>query len=527
MDLSPFPIFQPLSCRSSRRTTHSSSIVLDMFSVSRYNISRSKYISQSASGNIDDIAFNLSALRASLGYKSFHKTPRSLSQHNASLPINQLPIELLCDIFSKFLEDDREHPDYTSASAPLVSFYTRADPTILGQVCSWWRRVALSTHALWANIFIAEPHKAQVSRVRMWLERAGSNPLNLAIKETRPKGKYDAGALYELLSSFTRQLALWRTIDFSLPVEALQWLTNITNNPSKCRNLESASLYFRTDGRHPSSTKSSIDAVWKALHSSPTLYRVNWWGLYRGEMPSHAPWSQLSNVHLRSKFTVESLLDVLSLCPHIQQVYISCLSLPSHHDSPKSDNHLVLQKLHTLVLEAQIGTGPLFQRLTLPALRSLSIQHQYLDNILSRDFVDFQACLVRSSCPLERFTFYDHTLPADFLHTYLTAPCLRNVNYLEVQGVISDKIIESFTRESVGGRHEIMPNLEEMKLWKCVTSDGLLGRMVVSRWSGNLNDRKACKKLKKAILRTDGGYGIKDKGTLSTLFDAGLQGWMC
>ncbi|KAF8814469.1 hypothetical protein BYT27DRAFT_6333835 [Phlegmacium glaucopus] len=514
MDLSPFPTFQRFLKLSRRtRAIHNTSVVLDMFSAG------SKSNPQSASGSIDDIAFNTPTLRASLGYKSFH-----LSQYNASLPINQLPIELLCDIFYKFLEDDYEHPIFTPVSRPLVSFYTRADPTILGQVCSWWRRVALSTHVLWANICIVETHKTQVSRVHMWLERAGNRPLNLAIKETRPKGKYDSGALYELLSSFTRQLALWRTIDFTLPFEALQWLTNITNNPSKCPNLESASLYVRTEGRYSSSMASSIDSVWKVLHSSPKLYRVDW--TYHGEMPSHAPWNQLSNVHLRSRFTVESLIDILSMCPHIQQVYIFHLRLLSLQDSPKSDNHLVLQNLHTLVLESEMGTGPLFRRLTLPALRSLNIHHRFPDNLSIRDVVDFQEFLVRSSCSLERFSFHDKTLPADFLNTYLTAPCLRSVKYLEVEAVISDKVIESFTRASVDGYHEIMPILEEMKLDNCLTSDGLLGRMVASRWSGNLTDREAHKKLRKVCLYKDGEYEIKDKETLSALFDAGLQGRM-
>ncbi|KAF8814467.1 hypothetical protein BYT27DRAFT_7179434 [Phlegmacium glaucopus] len=459
----------------------------------------SKSNPQSASGNSDDIGLGLYALHAALRYKSFR-----LSRHNASRPINQLPIELLCDIFYKFLEDDYEHPIVTPVSRPLVSFYTRADPTILGQVCSRWRRVALSTHVLWANIFIVETHKTQVSRVHMWLERAGNRPLNLAIKETRPKGKYDSGALCELLSSFTRQLALWRTIDFTLPFEALQWLTNgITNNPSKCSNLESASLYIRDS----SSTGSSMDSVWKVLHSSPKLYRVNWRGLYLGDMPSHAPWNQLSNVHLKSNFTVESLIDVLSLCPRIQQVYIVCLPFPpSDHDSPKSDNHLVLQNLHTLVLRAQVATGPLFRRLTLPALRSLSIQHEYFGNVFDPDFAGLQAWLARSSCSLERFSFHDQTLPADVLNTYLTAPCLRSVKYLEVEAIISDKVIESFTRANADGYHEIMPILEEMQLDNCLTSDGLLGYMVASRWSGNFNVRETHKKLRKVCLRKDGKW---------------------
>ncbi|KAF8815109.1 hypothetical protein BYT27DRAFT_7199591 [Phlegmacium glaucopus] len=429
-------------------------VVLGMFSVSRYNISRSKSVSQSASENIDDIGFNLSALRASLGYKF-------LSQHNASLPINQLPIELLCDIFSKFLEDDREHPDYTPAPGPLVSFYSRADPTILGQVCSWWRKVALSTPALWSNIFLSQPSMSQIPRIHLWLQRAANNPLNLAIEEPRKRGTHDATALHQILSAFISRLELWKTVEFLLPADALGSLGVI--------KLESASLHLSTKRRQDqASTKLSIDAIWRVFHSSPVLRRVTWWGVYSGEIPNHAPWATITHILLEHEFGVETLIDLLSLCPQIQDISVFRLSIPT------TDVH---KSLHAFTLDAEVETGPLFHRLTLPSLRSLRIHHRYVDEHFPRDYSEFQSLLARSSCSLERFIFCDHTIDEITLNDYLTSPCLRSVKYLE---------------------------------------------MVSSRWSNALNVRKP---LKRVILRKVGEYGNMDNKALPEMFENGLQGW--
>ncbi|KAF8814471.1 hypothetical protein BYT27DRAFT_7334452 [Phlegmacium glaucopus] len=436
MDLSPFPTFQPVSCKLSRRTIQNSSVVLDMFSLSRYNISGSKSISQSASGNIDDIAFNLSALRPSLGYKSFHQAPRSLSQYNVSLPINQLPIELLCDIFSKFLEDDREHPDYTPASRPLVSFYSRADPMILGQVCSWWRKVALSTPVLWSNIFLSQPSMSQISRIHLWLRRAANSPLNLAIEEPRKRGMHDASAVHQILSAFISRLELWKRVDFMLPADALGSLAVIANHPMKCQKLESASLHWSTERRHgQASTKVSIDAIWRVFHSSPVLRRVSWWGGYSGEIPNHAPWATITHVLLEHEFDVETLIHLLSLCPQIEDISVFRLSIPTT-DVHRSVNTLVLDKLHAFTIDAEVETGPLFQRLTLPSLRSFKIHHRYVNEHFPRDYPEFQSLLARSSCSLENFIFYDHNIAEITLKDYLTSLSLRSLKYLEVQGII-------------------------------------------------------------------------------------------
>ena len=465
------------------------------------------------------MAFNFSPLRASFDSKQLRQTPASIAKHNAALPVSRIPIELLCDIFFKFLEDDREFPDYAPVTGLLVSFRSRADPTILGQVCSWWRNVALFTPALWANIFILEPKKPQIFLTRLWLQRAGTHPLNIAIEERRKVG-YDLTSLDHILSALASCRTLWRRVGFFVPSGALKRLTvAITNQPLDFRNLESASLCI---GSQQPSQNVSIDAIWKAFHSSPVLHEVDWRGVYYNDLPTHAPWAQLTYLNLQSEFDAESLADVLVLCTRIQVLFIFRLSLIV--ETTKFLEPIILESLHTFTLEVEeVETRPLFERLTLPSLRSLDISYRYFNGNLTSDFLAFQEFLMRSNCSLERLTFYHENLKEEHLQGFIISPSLRDVIVLNLQVPISDKIIESFTRQTNDGYHENMPSLEEVTLSIRTSTDGLLAQMASSRWT-NITAHKGHKTLKKLTLGKDDDYGIEDELGLSKLFNSGLQG---
>ena len=469
-------------------------------------------------GKTKHVAFNVSPLQASCDCERLRYSPSRRVKYNSGLPVNKLPTELLCDIFSKFLEDDREFPDYAPAMGPLVSLHTRADPTILGQVCSWWRNVALSTPALWTNIFILEPKGTQIFRTRLWLERAGNHPLNIAIEDRRSVG-YNLAPLDQILTALTSRQQLWRRVNFFIPSDALKsLLVAITNQPPDFRNLESASLCI---GSQQPCQNVSIDTIWKVFHSSPVLYEVDWHCTYYNELLTHAPWAQLTHLNLQSEFGTESLTDMLVSCTKIRALFLFRLSLTT--ETTKVLEPIVLENLHTLNLEVEVEPCPLFGRLTLPSLRSLDIRYRYFDSNSPRNIVAFQEFLIRSNCSLERLTFYDEDLDEDHLKAFISSPSLQHVTVLDLQVPISDEIIKSFTRQNNDGYHENMPFLEEMTLSICTSSDGLLAQMVSSRWT-NLTAHKDGKTLKRVMLNKDGNYGIEDEIGLSKLFSSGLQG---
>jgi len=316
---------------------------------------------------------------------------------------------------------------------------------------------------------------------------------------------------------------LWRKVRLILPNVALERVVaTITKQPADFRNLESASLSIICHTCPQPSHEASVDTIWKAFHSSPVLHEVDWRGAYYNELPTHAPLAQLTHLNLHSEFSVPSLSDILVSCPRLRMLLVFRLSLSVPSKTSQLEP-ILLESLHTLTLEASVETGPLFERLTLPSLRSLGIRHIHLNEDLSNNFVPFQEFLARSNCVLKTFKFYDENLDEDHLLDYISSPRLRNVTVLHLQVPISNKIITSLARQTDDGFHEIMPFLERMNLTICSSDDGLLAQMASSRWA-NLNSSKIHKSLQKLVLDKDGDYGIEDELGLSNLFQAGLQG---
>ncbi|KZT20077.1 hypothetical protein NEOLEDRAFT_1025012, partial [Neolentinus lepideus HHB14362 ss-1] len=90
-------------------------------------------------------------------------------------PLRRLPVELLSQIFMKCL------PGGTFITPRRFSA-----PLLLMQVCSTWRRVALSTPGLWCYLKIElgprdelPTQLGKADLMRTWLSRAGARPLNL------------------------------------------------------------------------------------------------------------------------------------------------------------------------------------------------------------------------------------------------------------------------------------------------------------------------------------------------------------
>ncbi|TFK27283.1 hypothetical protein FA15DRAFT_692618 [Coprinopsis marcescibilis] len=108
-----------------------------------------------------------------------------------SIDINDLPPEILEDIFllsTQSVSDGRNPYQAPARTISNLSSWSNpsVNPIILGRVCWYWRRVALSLHTLWANISILSPSNKDVSSLRLWLERSGTQiPLRLWIVEEK------------------------------------------------------------------------------------------------------------------------------------------------------------------------------------------------------------------------------------------------------------------------------------------------------------------------------------------------------
>ncbi|KAL0949122.1 hypothetical protein HGRIS_009206 [Hohenbuehelia grisea] len=133
----------------------------------------------------------------------------SLTFRRKSCPIQRLPDELLSYVFLFAMNDS----DAITEAA--------VTPITISHVGTRWRRVALSTSKLWTSINLALPYTpAQVSRMRAWLLRSRSCPLDILLDFRDPDWSWDEdahiftsqqmqGTMAYLLPHVTR----WRSFD--------------------------------------------------------------------------------------------------------------------------------------------------------------------------------------------------------------------------------------------------------------------------------------------------------------------------
>ncbi|KIM36155.1 hypothetical protein M413DRAFT_31908 [Hebeloma cylindrosporum] len=261
----------------------------------------------------------------------------SLNRTRGGFDVTQLPVEIICEIFEKFMEDDLLHPVRRDTSVLLVSHTCRSDPTKLGQICSRWR----------------PSHQCLAREV-------GNTPLNLEISYDSGKRTYDIGAAAQILESFIAHLGRWKKFHLNVSMELLGPLYGMVDSPHKPLLLES---------------EVDIDAIWKYFHSFPTLRQVVWHSRELTSFPKHAP-SQLTHVHARFSVSINDILSFLPQIPLIQELQIESLRRPSKNPPVTASLPLLLQDLRVLRIRShEVAATSFLARLTCPSLESLEINH--------------------------------------------------------------------------------------------------------------------------------------------------------
>ncbi|KAF8211703.1 hypothetical protein K438DRAFT_56170 [Mycena galopus ATCC 62051] len=147
---------------------------------------------------IQDLVCSISALR----------NEQALVQNRLDsymYPVLTLPNEIVSEIFIHFL------PTYP-LPPPLTGIYS---PTCLTQICRTWRKVALSTPALWRAIDLTDgriPHERLEQLSDICLRRSGCCPLSL---------KLDGNTSPEMLPAVVAQRARWEHLTIQIRQSAL------------------------------------------------------------------------------------------------------------------------------------------------------------------------------------------------------------------------------------------------------------------------------------------------------------------
>jgi len=434
-----------------------------------------------------------------------------------SLDITELPVEIICEIFERFIEDDSQPNDDDPPPRPLVPHSCRPDPTILGRICSRWRTVAIDLPKLWSNICIHNPKSSQVHLVNLWLARSANSHLYLKFEYNWKDDVFDLRAASQILASFISRLEYWKKIDFLIPLQLLGAFSSMVEIPKTPLLLQSCVLGFCDSRKYPYKQHHGphIDAIWKVLHASPNLRRVDWGGAGAYNLPTHAPFHQLTHVETNFQFSTDDVLVFLTATPLIEELWISTISLPSKTTPEPVTSPLFLQHLRVLIVfSRRITMCSLFSSLICPSLQSLRLNHSSLTGQPDQNLSKLIPFLRRSTCQLHTLKIADPYLSDAVLEFYLQSPALLFLRCLWVStGIVSDKIIYLLMKKSEDGSHQALPRLEKLFLHFCETTDGLLSTMISSRW---YNDETPLGSLRWAMVTPKKTFGSIDKHFFST-----------
>ncbi|KAJ3510319.1 hypothetical protein NLJ89_g4746 [Agrocybe chaxingu] len=412
---------------------------------------------------------------------------QTLRDHNAMQPISRLPIELLCDIFTAYVDDPTRYR--VDRPTPLVSRVSNADPTLLGQVCSHWRTVAINLPNLWSSIFIEKPAKTHIYLTQIWLERAAGQPLNITLWDS--DDLQSMGCILTALASYSQ---FWKRLELRLPLDLVPHFWNLTKFPRICDMLGTLEIMplgavspqlQQYDIGNPGWDRRYLRDIWSFFYTSPALHDIIWIGRFDDFLHDKTPYDQLQTVRLHSNqqyLDVQDAVGFIARFPKLHHLNTG-VSFTSQHLSFKSSlptAPVVMEHLHTLYLWARVSLSFAFSHLTLPALKDLTICSMSGGDLLL-DHLTLKEFFHRSKCRLERLVYADDKLTNDDLNALLLLPELQSLRSLECTAKIQDSTIRALLARQSDGSSSILPLLESICFDACEATDGLLSMMVSSR----------------------------------------------
>ncbi|KAJ7437127.1 hypothetical protein B0H11DRAFT_1936230 [Mycena galericulata] len=307
---------------------------------------------------------------------------------------------------------------YRLADAVLEEPIPPTEVTKWAEVCREWAWIA-DDKAISARI-ILETMDAEGTRLRERLETAGSHPLTITGRETRPWSESSFTALGE---AFCKARTLDITLSYSSP--------RIPPNVGVSGNLTSARI-------HAGELEDADVGFWETiLHGSPMLKRLCWIGT-----PLSIPaFHDLYSLRIWS-FGSWKLSSVLSIAPSLPA--LSDLYLTIHEDdivTPTPVTGLISIGLTSLTLKNYAANDHQFAKalldnLSLPHLQSLAL-HPALDCLPRRRSRSFSRSLQKllqesRASPLQKFE------TSGSVHWPALEPCWSSLKDVTVVGPSSD-----------------------------------------------------------------------------------------
>ncbi|KAJ6485881.1 hypothetical protein C8R45DRAFT_1214566 [Mycena sanguinolenta] len=385
-------------------------------------------------------------------------------------PIRRIPNEILSMIFVCYA-------DSLKSIAPRRGINWHHEVLVLGHICSHWRAVLLSTHALWA----AFSHRCGV-KVRNptavaeeFLLRAGTHPLSIEFRCLGMCGTensnypHSEAVCRDIFDSLLTRCSQWKAAKIEIHPPLYPELRVVKNN---IPNL--AKLYL-----------SLFNVTGHTLHdletfqSCPRLVDLNLqsYSLWDELIEYIAfPWDQLERYSGAASYGAGAV-DVLAQAPNI----VDC-AVYYRADHPLGD--LVVHQMRNLRLLA--GAHPEFlESLELPALEHLAYR---------ADMTSAVAHLLRRSAPplesIKAHGFGTSSVFAGILYVLGAAPALTR---LEIRGSPDDQAVDNASSASsvfdqLALTPFVVPKLKHLVLTS-VAFDATFVRMIEARCVGDSTSR--------------------------------------
>ncbi|KAK7017650.1 hypothetical protein R3P38DRAFT_3360441 [Favolaschia claudopus] len=330
------------------------------------------------------------------------------------------------------------------------SFDSRSKALILCSVSRRWRKVALSTPALWTNLVLNIKPGWNLIFERTCLSRSYPYSVNIQLsadQECLPVWLDEAIALISKYMCRIQYLA----IDIQPPAIDDQ----IFN-----RRLGGVFPAFRVEATANRLTTLTVSVppgalAWEWISSlcgiAPRLSGL----CFFGDTLPNAPWSQLTRLAIRPIDLFESL-RILAHAPRLRDVDLTIGATEPIAHSPR----LLVHNLKCLLLERHEGANiPVINFLSyvqLPHLVSLAIVGE------TNDFLPFPLLSLfhRSSCHLRRFIVVDTPILAKHFRTILEHAAMQRLKWLKIERSIAGDFSHRLLYDLAGPCPSLLPTLE-------------------------------------------------------------------
>lgn len=442
---------------------------------------------------LDRLDCEISQVEAALERLAAERTAlrENIDNHRKMIsPIRFIPREILARIFEQYISPldfdeslERDPSASVSSIIPRSKFKTNGlsstpGPLIFGQVCTYWRDLALNTPRLWNTLalrvlggYIAESF---IAGCEAWLKRSGALPLSLWIE-----GKSDL-IIRVMNAVMIQHCDRWEFVTLHAPMSSIARVCS-SLSPGALPMLKSFSLFDDT-WRAPLGT---VDE-WVALKSAPALHQVDLDFRQGGSILRHSfCWSQLT--HLAMRFPEpKDCLHILRQASALVTCYIWSLEKRRTGFQNTPCGAIVLHYLHFLHISTSDPTSlMIFRVLTCPALQKLHIQYTKRNGGPSSQHsiqpfwhLDLVTFLSRTSGSVEDLTI------RGFSDVELTEclSALPKLTALSIEEISDSRIINAFMKALTSGpesANSLVPHLTSLQISSSESKDPINGYAVV------------------------------------------------